>query len=41
MYKYSVDSFGEMRLHFNVERNKKFGTATIDIIPIKIECIWE
>ena len=41
MYKYSVDSFGEMRLHFNAEKNKKFGTATIDIVPTKIECIWE
>ena len=41
MYKYSVDSFGEMRLHFNAEKNKKFATATIDILPTKIECIWE
>lgn len=41
MYKYSVDSFNEMQLHFRIYIRKKLWGGTIEISPTEIEYIWE
>lgn len=41
MYKFSIDTFDQMALHFNVFIKKKLWGGKIEIAPGEIEYIWE
>ena len=41
MYKYSVDSFNTLTLHFWAEKKRKRWVGSIEIRPDEIEYIWE
>ena len=41
MFKFDIDLWGEMTLHFNVWKGKKHRNAEIRFTPVTIEYCWE
>ena len=41
MYKYDIDMWGEMTLHFNINKGKKHRNAELSFTPAWIRYLWE
>ena len=41
MFKFDIDLWGEMTLHFNISKGKKYRNAEIRFTPVTIEYCWK
>ena len=41
MFKYDIDIWGEMCLHFDINNGKKYYNARLSFTPVTIEYLWE
>ena len=41
MYKFDMDNFGEMTLHFDIFRGKKIKNVELRFTPVNITYLWE